>query len=155
MGSGKLVLDKQKEGKDIIPVELRGKVYILLTRTVLRRRSGSRCVLYLRWDGKRWVVDVYWLDVYFYRYVRFVRSREVALGHLNPGLFWVWSPALRATPHLVRQRRMGMWGFFFAKFLINCFQIGNYVHGLRLQVTASSIIKKSEYRRLRFSVEYF
>ncbi|MEK7617667.1 MAG: hypothetical protein AAB410_00815 [Patescibacteria group bacterium] len=77
LGFGKLVLDKQKEGKDIIPVELRGKVYILLTRTVLRRRSGSRCVLYLRWDGKRWVVDVYWLDVYFYRYVRFVRSREL------------------------------------------------------------------------------
>lgn len=79
LGFAKLVLDAQKEGKGIIPVELRGEVYIILPRTVLRDRHGNRCVGFLHWDGEQWVLSFSWLDGnfgHFGRSGRFVRSRE-------------------------------------------------------------------------------
>ena len=77
LGFARLVLDAQKEGKDIIPAELRGKVYIILPRTILVHRDGFRCAAFLIWHSERWVVLVSWLGTRFNRNVRFVRSCEL------------------------------------------------------------------------------
>jgi hypothetical protein len=78
LGFGKMVIDAQKEGKDIIPVELRGKVYIILPRTILLVRDRYRRVAYFYWSDKaaEWVMSFYYVGYSFNRDDRFVRPRE-------------------------------------------------------------------------------
>jgi hypothetical protein len=75
LGFAKLVLDAQKQGKDIIPPELRGK-YIVCSRTILQGDNGSQRVACLYWNGEQWVLNFYWLRSCFYRNARLPRSRE-------------------------------------------------------------------------------
>lgn len=77
LGFAKLVLDAQKEGKDVIPPELRGKVYIICSRTGLRDSYRGQHVPFLHWGGERWVLHFSWLDFSrFFRHVRLPRVRE-------------------------------------------------------------------------------
>lgn len=42
--------------------------YIFFDGTVLRDSDGSRCVLFLYWNGGEWLWNVYWLDNDWYAY---------------------------------------------------------------------------------------
>lgn len=61
LGFAKVVLDAQKEGKDIIPTELRGKIDIILPRTVLRDACTNCRVPSLVWDGGQWLLTFFFL----------------------------------------------------------------------------------------------
>ncbi len=76
LGFGKLVLDEQKAGRNVIPVELQGKIYIPLTRTILRNRYDDRYVPCLHWNGSEWCVIFFWLDDRFNSDARLVRPSE-------------------------------------------------------------------------------
>jgi hypothetical protein len=54
------LLGKDGKGLETISPELRGKVYIVLTGTLLRCSGGSLCVPCLDWDGDEWYL-------YFFR----------------------------------------------------------------------------------------
>jgi hypothetical protein len=78
LGFGKIVLDAQKEGKNIIPIELRDKAYIILPRTVLRDRDCVRYAACLDWISSQWVPSIDRLDQDFSRGGRFVRELPFA-----------------------------------------------------------------------------
>jgi hypothetical protein len=51
----------------LIPASWKEKIngntrYIYFDGTVLRGSNGSRCVLFLFWDGGQWLWGCYWLD---------------------------------------------------------------------------------------------
>ena len=48
------LLGEDGKGLKTIPSELRGKVYIVLTGTLLRRSDGNLCVPYLFWLSDEW-----------------------------------------------------------------------------------------------------
>ena len=57
----------------LIPVEWRGKKVLVFTGTVVRDRSGDRCVACLCWLGDRWYLYWFWLDLNFNSDCRAVR----------------------------------------------------------------------------------
>ena len=74
LGFAKIVLDAQKEGKDIIPAELRSRVYIVCSRTVIRDGYGYHRVAALVGGGP-WVIRWLHLSEGFFPEDRLVRSR--------------------------------------------------------------------------------
>jgi hypothetical protein len=72
------LLKAQDEGKEIFPVESRGKHYFIMPLTVLLDDDGSRHVAYFGWDGGRWVVIFSFVGSDFNARGRFVRVRESA-----------------------------------------------------------------------------
>lgn len=70
------LLKAQDEGKEIFPVESRGKHYFVMPRTILLSDGRRRGVAYFRWGGERWVLRFGWLVSRFRVHARFVRPRE-------------------------------------------------------------------------------
>lgn len=70
------LLKAQDEGKEIFPVESRGKHYFIMPLTELQDGGGGGFVAYFHWRGDRWVVYFRWLVSSFDRLARFVRLRE-------------------------------------------------------------------------------
>ncbi len=64
LGYAAELLKAQKEGKEIFPVESRGKEYFIMPRTRLLDRSRRRHVAYFCWRGiaSGWVLDFCWAD---------------------------------------------------------------------------------------------
>ena len=79
LGYAAELLKAQKQGKEIFPVESRGKHYFIMPRTRLLDRHGFRHVAYFRWyDGASgWVLRFYWADTGFHfdSHDRFLRPR--------------------------------------------------------------------------------
>lgn len=76
LGLAAKLLKAQDEGKEIFPVESRGKHYFIMPRTKLRDHDGHRCVPCFYGDGLRWVLLFDWLVIDFYSFVRLLRARE-------------------------------------------------------------------------------
>ena len=80
LGYAAHLLKAQKEGKEIFPVESRGKEYFIMPRTVLLDRYGNRHVASFYWFGKasEWVLLFFWADTggAFGSDDRFLRPRE-------------------------------------------------------------------------------
>ena len=76
LGFAAVLLKEQDEGKEIFPVESRGKHYFVMPRTVLLGDGRDCEVAYFDWDGGRWVLGFYCLVPYFSGRGRFVRPRE-------------------------------------------------------------------------------
>ena len=76
LGFAAALLKAQEEGKEIFPVESRGKHYFIMPRTILLDGGRYREVAYFDWDGERWVLNFDWLGSYFGGSGRFVRPRE-------------------------------------------------------------------------------
>ncbi len=66
------LLGPDGKGLKIIPAELRGEVYIVLTGTVLRDSGGGLYVPYLFWGGFEWYLFFRGLDRVWLDYVRLV-----------------------------------------------------------------------------------
>lgn len=77
LGFAAALLKAQKEGKEIFPVESRGKHYFIMPRTILLGGRRGRRVACFDWDGRRWVLGFRWLGVSFDDGDRFVRPREL------------------------------------------------------------------------------
>jgi hypothetical protein len=60
---------------ELIPEELRGKVYFIAVDAIVRHSGGYRHVAYLHTDGNLYW---YWLAFCFGRHVRLVRARKVS-----------------------------------------------------------------------------
>ena len=73
LGLGKIILDAQKEGKEIVPADVQ---VVILPRTILRYRIGYRHVPYLYRYGAQLVLNFIWLGNNFDRDGRLVRPRE-------------------------------------------------------------------------------
>ena len=79
LGFAKELLKAQDEGKEIFPVESRGKHYFVMPLTVLLDDDVGLRVAYFRWHGGRWVLRFFWLDDGFFDSgARLVRVRESA-----------------------------------------------------------------------------
>lgn len=76
LGFAAALLKAQAEGKEIFPVESRGKHYFLMPRAILLDDSRDRRVPYFHWGGERWVLSFDCLDGSFNGIDRFVRPRE-------------------------------------------------------------------------------
>ncbi len=82
LGLGKLVLDAEKEGKNIIPPDLRtdidkGGVVILLPRTIALSEDSGREVYVLGWYYGGWFVGYHGAGFsHFNRSFRFIRLRK-------------------------------------------------------------------------------
>ncbi|MDP3899950.1 MAG: hypothetical protein Q8Q23_02605 [bacterium] len=76
LGFAAALLKEQEEGKEIFPVESRGKHYFIMPRTVLIADDRYREVAYFDWRGRRWVLRFFWLGSRFSDDSRFVRPRE-------------------------------------------------------------------------------
>ena len=76
LGFAAALIKEQEEGKEIFPVESRGKHYFIMPLTELVDGDRNRRVAYFDWIGERWVLDFDWLDSYFGDSDRFVRPRE-------------------------------------------------------------------------------
>lgn len=85
LGFGADVLKAQKEGKDIIPPELKGKKYIILPKTILRDDDGSRRVGCLLGGGGQWVLPFLWIDVGGFGSDGVVARVRESLDTLTPG----------------------------------------------------------------------
>ena len=72
------LLRAQDEGKEIFPVESRGKHYFIMPLTELQGGDGRGLVAGFIWsdDKRRWVLYFDWLDNRFNRHDRFVRRSE-------------------------------------------------------------------------------
>ena len=77
LGFAAAKLKQQEEGKEIFPVESRGKHYFIMPRTVLLDGGRGRRVAYFYWDGRRWVLYFRYLHRNFRCSDRFVRSSEL------------------------------------------------------------------------------
>ena len=78
LGLAAALLKAQEEGKEIFPVESRGKHYFIMPRTILLSGVRDRGVAYFYWSGgsRRWVLNFHWVDGHFNRDGRFVCPRE-------------------------------------------------------------------------------
>jgi len=77
LGFAAALLKAQEEGKEIFPVESRGRHYFIMPRTVLLHDYRHRRVACFDWDGQQWVLAFGWLSDDFHDDVRFVRPREL------------------------------------------------------------------------------
>ena len=77
LGFAAILLKEQEKGKEIFPVESRGKHYFIMPLTELlldvRRLRRVAC---FDWCGRQWVLRFGWLDSGFDGSARFVRPRE-------------------------------------------------------------------------------
>ena len=80
LGFSAALLKAQSVGKEIFPVESRGKHYFIMPRTILLDAYQDRGVAYFGWDGRRWALDFRYLGSGFSGDARFVRPRELSLG---------------------------------------------------------------------------
>ena len=79
LGLAAALIKAQDEGKEIFPVESRGKHCFIMPLTELQYGDGLGYVAYFYWSDKqhRWVLHFNWLDNYFfYRYDHFIRRSE-------------------------------------------------------------------------------
>jgi hypothetical protein len=78
LGYAAELLKAQEEGKEIFPVESRGKEYFIMPLTELLGDDRSRDVAYFYWFDKsqRWVLSFSWVGFSFPRDVRFLVPRE-------------------------------------------------------------------------------
>lgn len=78
LGLAAVLIAAQDEGKEIFPVESRGKHYFIMPLTELQGDDGNGDVAYFYWsdEEQRWVLDFYWFDDGFSRGGRFVRRSE-------------------------------------------------------------------------------
>jgi hypothetical protein len=78
LGYAAELLKAQKAGKEIFPVESRGKHYFVMPRTVLLGRGRVRHVAYFVWGVKasEWVLDFDCVDFSFSSSDRLLRPRE-------------------------------------------------------------------------------
>ncbi len=78
LGLAAVLLKAQDEGKEIFPVESRGKHYFIMPLTELQGVIGFGYVAYFRWSRgeRRWVLGFGWLGRSFVRDGRFVRRSE-------------------------------------------------------------------------------
>jgi hypothetical protein len=76
LGLAAELLKAQDEGKEIFPVESRGKYYFIMPLTDLQDVGGRGFVACFNWDGERWVLDFNWLGGHFDSDDRFVRRSE-------------------------------------------------------------------------------
>lgn len=76
------LLKAQEEGKEIFPIESRGKHYFIMPRTVLLDGSRFRNITCFRWndESQRWVLRFSWVVNDFDRNARFVCPRELPLA---------------------------------------------------------------------------
>ncbi len=82
LGYAFALLKAQEEGKEIFPVESRGKHYFIMPLTEVLDVSRSRRVAYFNWHerSRRWVLSFPWVDRYYNRRDRFVVPRELPLA---------------------------------------------------------------------------
>lgn len=76
LGFAAELLKAQDEGKEIFPVESRGKHYFIMPLTELQDDVGNGGVACFGWDGSRWALRFGFLGSRFSRRVRFVRRSE-------------------------------------------------------------------------------
>lgn len=76
LGFAAVLLKEQKEGKEIFPVESRGKYYFIMPLTELFDGRRDHRVACFDWGDERWVLSFPWLDSNFNDNARFVRPRE-------------------------------------------------------------------------------
>jgi len=127
------LLGKDGKGLETIPVELRGKVYIILTGTGLRSSDGFLCVPYLLWNGGAWVLSFGWPGFGWYEDGRLVSCEEAldALGSWN----WFSGPWIlgacaspQKTPHVKCFRANDVRGSSFLWYN-NFWKVNASVHG--------------------------
>lgn len=80
LGFTAALLKAQAEGKEILPVESRGKHYFIMSRTILLDDDRGRRVAFFGWDGRQWALDFGYLVNDFGGRGRFVRPRELPSG---------------------------------------------------------------------------
>ena len=81
LGFTAVLLKAQDEGKEIFPVESRGKHYFIMPRTILLDDRQDRGVAYFLWSGRQWALSFRYLGGYLFGGGgRFVRPRELPLG---------------------------------------------------------------------------
>lgn len=77
LGFAAALLKAQEQGKEIFPVESRGKHYFIMPRTVLNDLLlHHRKLAYFHWFSERWVLDFYWIGYDSRNGARFVLPRE-------------------------------------------------------------------------------
>ncbi|MDP2709035.1 MAG: hypothetical protein Q8O93_03250 [bacterium] len=76
LGFAATLLKAQEEGKEIFPIESRGKHYFIMPRTILLYDDRNRKVADFDWSDEQWVLSFRWLDYNFNDSARFVRPRE-------------------------------------------------------------------------------
>ena len=76
LGFASVLLEAQGEGKEIFPVESRGKHYFLMPRTILLNENEKPFVACFLWGGKDWNLYYSPLSSDFGDSDRFVRPRQ-------------------------------------------------------------------------------
>jgi hypothetical protein len=78
LGYAAELIKAQKEGKEIFPVESRGKEYFIMPLTELLGDDGNRDVAFFYWfvKSQQWVLDFNWGVNDFFRDGRFLVPRE-------------------------------------------------------------------------------
>ncbi len=72
----------QDEGKEIFPVESRGRHYFAMPLTEILDEHDKRCVAYFRWEAKsrRWGLFFPWLSGNFSRMIRLVCQKNPSVA---------------------------------------------------------------------------